>query len=143
MLLKAPFYYTGRYHIPVQIKVNSLMKLFIILILIVLALFTIDHPMIKEPRDKLLGEGVGVLSEASKVNRSPAANRAKNRIKSALTLSESELEYLEQTMSSDEKLQIFHNRYCRSKDLNMYFYDDRLNIICSIVTESLAELRGK
>lgn len=119
------------------------MKLFIILILIVLALFTIDHPMIKEPRDKLLGEGVGVLSEASKVNRSPAANRAKNRIKSALTLSESELEYLEQTMSSDEKLQIFHNRYCRSKDLNMYFYDDRLNIICSIVTESLAELRGK
>ena len=131
------------HNIPVQIKVNSIMKLFLVLVLVVLALFTIDHPIIKEPRDKLLGDGVGVLSEASKVNRSPAANRAKNQIKSALTLSDSELEYLEGTMSSDEKLQIFHTRYCRSKDLNMYFYDDRLNTVCSIVTESLEEMRGR
>lgn len=119
------------------------MKLFIILVLVVLTLFTIDHPIIKEPRDKLLGEGVDVLNKASKINRSLAANRAKSKIKSALTLSESELEYLEQTMSSDEKLQVFHNRYCLSKDLNMYFYDDRLNTVCSIVTESLTKMRGK
>ena len=59
------------------------MKKFLILVLIILALFTIDHPLIKEPRERLLGEGVSLISDASKVNRSPAANMAKNNIKSA------------------------------------------------------------
>ena len=58
------------------------MKKFIILVVVILAFFTIDHPLIKEPRERLLGEGIGFLSDASKVNRSPAANMAKNRIKS-------------------------------------------------------------
>ncbi|MCQ8880134.1 hypothetical protein NQT69_19245 [Pseudoalteromonas shioyasakiensis] len=119
------------------------MKKFLFLVIVVLALFTIDHPMIKEPREKLLGEGVGILSSASNVNRGPAANMAKNRIKSALSLSESELEYLEETMQTDEQLQLFHTRYCRSKDLNLYFYEDRLNTVCKIAAESLAERRGK
>ncbi|BDF95914.1 hypothetical protein KAN5_27520 [Pseudoalteromonas sp. KAN5] len=99
--------------------------------------------MIKEPREKLLGEGVGLLSSASKVNRGPAASMAKNRIKSELTLSETELEYLEETMQTDEQLQLFHTRYCRSKDLNLYFYEDRLNTVCGIAATALAERRGK
>jgi len=45
------------------------MKKFIILVLIILALFTIDHPLIKEPRERLLGDGVNVLSDFSQVNR--------------------------------------------------------------------------
>ena len=119
------------------------MKKFLVLVVVILALFTIDHPMIKEPREKLLGEGVGLLSSASNVNRGPAASMAKNRIKSELTLSETELEYLEETMQTDEQLQLFHTRYCRSKDLNLYFYEDRLNTVCDIVATSLAERRGK
>ena len=71
------------------------MKKFLILVLIILALFTIDHPLIKEPRERLLGEGVSLISDASKVNRSPAANMAKNNIKSQLNLSNSELEYID------------------------------------------------
>ena len=93
------------------------MKKFLILVLIVLALFTIDHPLIKEPRERLLGDGISLLSDASKVNRSPAANLAKSNIKTQLNLSNSELEYVEDTFTTDEKLQVFHLHYCREKIL--------------------------
>ncbi len=107
--------------------------------LIVLALFTIDHPLIKEPRERLLGDGISLLSDASKVNRSPAANLAKSNIKTQLNLSNSELEYVEDTFTTDEKLQVFHLHYCREKDINLYFYGERLNRVCSIVANALEE----
>ncbi|EGI71898.1 hypothetical protein H5085_19325 [Pseudoalteromonas sp. SR43-6] len=119
------------------------MKKFIILVVVILAFFTIDHPLIKEPRERLLGEGIGFLSDASKVNRSPAANMAKNRISSQLKLSESEGEYVEKTFTTDDSVQLFHLRYCRERDLNLYFYDDRLNTVCKIVTEALEQKRAK
>ncbi|KPH56747.1 hypothetical protein AMS58_20390 [Pseudoalteromonas porphyrae] len=119
------------------------MKKFLVLVVVILALFTIDHPMIKEPREKLLGEGVGVLSDAGNINRGRGASMAKSRISSALTLSGSEREYLEDTLKTDEQLQLFHTRYCNSKDLNLYFYEDRLATVCSIVSESLIENRAK
>ena len=123
-----------RYTIFIQIKVYSAMKKFLILVLILLALFTIDHPLIKEPRDRLLGEGVGMISDVSNVNSSPVANMTKNKIKSQLNLSNSELEYIEETFTTDDKLQVFHLRYCREKDINLYFYGERLNRVCSIIS---------
>ncbi|WP_404342215.1 hypothetical protein [Pseudoalteromonas mariniglutinosa] len=119
------------------------MKKFLVLVVVVLALFTVDHPMIKEPRDRLLGNGVGMISDAAKVNRSPAANMAKNNIKSQLQLSESEQQYIEDSFVSDEQLQIFHVRYCREKDINLYFYGERLNKVCSIVINALEERLNK
>ena len=111
--------------------------------LIVLALFTIDHPLIKEPRERLLGDGISLLSDASKVNRSPASNLAKSNIKTQLNLSNSELEYVEDTFTTDEKLQVFHLHYCREKDINLYFYGERLNRVCSIVANALEERLNK
>ena len=119
------------------------MKKFLILVLIILALFTIDHPLIKEPRERLLGDGVSLLSDASKINRSPAANMAKTNIKSQLNLSNSEHEYIEETFTSDDELQVFHLRYCREKDINLYFYGERLNRVCSIVSNALEERLNK
>ncbi|MEL0642451.1 hypothetical protein V6260_17775 [Pseudoalteromonas aliena] len=119
------------------------MKKFIILVVLILAFFTIDHPLIKEPREKLLEEGIGFLSDASKVNRSPAANMAKNRIAAQLKLSESEQEYIEKTFTTDDSVQLFHLRYCRERDLNLYFYDERLNMVCKIVSEALEQKRAK
>ncbi|KTF13151.1 hypothetical protein [Pseudoalteromonas sp. 10-33] len=119
------------------------MKKFIILIIVILAFFTIDHPLVKEPREELLGEGIGFLSDASKVNRSPAANLAKNRISNELTLSGSEKEYVEKTFTTDDAVQLFNLRYCRERDLNLYFYADRLNTVCKIVSESLEQKRAK
>jgi hypothetical protein len=119
------------------------MKKFIILVIVILAFFTIDHPLIKEPRERLLGEGIGFLSDASKVNRSPAANMAKSRISSQLKLSESEHEYIETAFTTDDSIQLFHLRYCRERDLNLYFYAERLNTVCKIVSESLEQKRAK
>jgi hypothetical protein len=118
-------------------------KKFIILVIVILAFFTIDHPLIKEPREKLLGEGVSLLGASTKVNRNPAASMAKSNISAQLGLSESEHEYVEKTFTTDDSVRLFHLRYCRERDLNLYFYDDRLNTVCKIVSESLAQKRVK
>ena len=119
------------------------MKKFIILVLVILAFFTIDHPLIKEPREKLLGEGISFLSETTKVNRSPAANMTKSRIKSQLRLSDSGQEYVEKTFTTDDSVQLFNLRYCRERELNLYFYDERLNTVCKIISEALEQRRAK
>lgn len=109
--------------------------------IVILAFFTIDHPLIKEPREKLLGEGIGFISNASKINKSPAANMAKNRISNELTLSESEHEYINKTFTTNDSVRLFHLRYCRERDINLYFYAKRLNTVCKIVSETLDENR--
>ncbi len=68
---------------------------------------------------------------------------ANNNIKSQLQLSQSELEYVENTFTSDDKLQLFHLHYCREKDINLYFYGERLSRVCSITANALAERLGK
>ena len=119
------------------------MKKFIILVVLILAFFTIDHPLIKEPREKLLGESISFLSDATKINRSPAANTTKSNLSKQLQLSVSESEYVEKTFTTDDSVQLFHLRYCRERDLNLYFYGDRLNTVCKIVTEALEQKRAK
>ena len=119
------------------------MKKFIILVIVVLAFFTVDHPLVKEPRERLFNDGIDLLSDASKVNRSPTASMTKNKISAQLTLSESEREYTEKTFTTDDSIRLFHLRYCRERDLNLYFYDERLNTVCKIVSGSLEHMRGK
>lgn len=125
------------------IKVYPTMKKFIILVIVVLAFFTVDHPLVKEPRERLFNDGIDFLSDASKVNRSPTASMTKNKISAQLTLSESEREYTEKTFTTDDSIRLFHLRYCRERDLNLYFYDERLNTVCKIVSGSLEHMRGK
>lgn len=119
------------------------MKKFIILVIVILALFTIEHPLIKEPREQLLGEGIGFLSTATKLNRFPAASMTKNQINDQLTLSRTEKEYVEKTFTTDESIQLFHLRYCRQGDLNLYFYGERLATVCDVISQSLDKKRTK
>jgi hypothetical protein len=126
------------------IKVYSpIMKKFIIMVIVILAFFTIDHPLIKEPRDSLLADSIGFLSDASKINLSPTATSVKNKVSAQLKLSESELEYTEKTFTTDDSVRLFHLRYCRERDLNLYFYDERLTTVCKIVSEALELKRAK
>lgn len=115
------------------------MKKFLLLVVAILALFTIDHPAIKEPREALLGEGVSLLSEQSKVARSTSAKIARTQIAQKLELDETELEYLNDALGTDDKLKAFHLRYCKENDLNLYFYGNKLNVICKIAGESIFE----
>lgn len=115
------------------------MKKFLFFVVILLALFTVDHPTIKEPRDAVLNHGIAILSDQSKVQRSPAAKIARTLITQELSLNQSELDYLNDALGTDDKLRAFHLRYCQEHDLNLYFYGDKLNVICRIAGESLTE----
>ena len=113
------------------------MKKFLFLAIIVLAFFTIDHPEINKYRDAILGEGRNLLSDQSKVARSTAAKMARSMIMNKFELDETELEYLNDALSSDKKLQEFHLRYCKENDLNLYFYGNKLTEICRITKEAI------
>ncbi|CCQ12766.1 putative orphan protein [Pseudoalteromonas luteoviolacea B = ATCC 29581] len=115
------------------------MKKFLLLMVIVLVFFTVDHPMIKEHRDTLLGEGMSVLGETSQLQHSMAAKVARSEIERQLSLSESEHEYIQEALLTNKKLDEFYIRYCEREELNLYFYEDRLAVICDIVQSSLQD----
>ena len=142
MLLKHAFYYTGtRCHVT-KIKVAIVIKKFLILVIVVLGLFAIDHPMIKEPREALLNQGVDILSESSKVQRSPAAKQARDIISRTLSLSAEEQSYVDAALATDDKLRAFHLRYCKESDMNLYLYGPTLMQVCDITTEALRQTKG-
>ena len=119
------------------------MKKFFILVVVILAFFTIDHPLVKEPRERLLGDGIGFLSSKTKVDRFPVATMTRNKINKQLALSRSEQDYVEKTFINDESVKLFELRYCRQRDLNLYFYEERLTTVCRIIKESIANARIK
>ncbi|WP_213611141.1 hypothetical protein [Pseudoalteromonas sp.] len=119
------------------------MKKFFILVIVILAFFTVDHPLVKEPRKRLLGEGVGFLSSKTKVDRFPVATKTRNNINKQLALSKSEQDYVAKTFTTDESVKVFELRYCRQGDLNLYFYEEQLTTVCHIIKESLAQVRVK
>lgn len=118
------------------------MKKFILLAIIVVALFTVDHPMIKEPREKLLGQGVEALSETSKVRRSTAARIARAKVVKALEMTEAEHNYITEALATDEKVRVFHLKYCKENDINLYFYGPDLIKICDITAQAMQEAKG-
>ncbi|MBQ4834157.1 hypothetical protein J8L70_12960 [Pseudoalteromonas sp. MMG010] len=113
------------------------MKKFIILIIILFALLSIDHPLLNKYRAQLLGDSVSYLSDAAKVNRSPVATLTKNLITKEIRLSDSEREYINKTFTSDESVRLFHLRYCKQHDLNLYFYEERLDQVCNTINVAL------
>jgi hypothetical protein len=118
------------------------MKKFIILVILVLAFFTVDYPPLNEYRTKLFGDGVAILSESTKINRSPVANLTKTMIAKQLTLSESEREYIDKAFTTDDSVRLFHLHYCQERDLNLYFYEKRLDKVCHVINDAL-EMKRK
>ncbi|MFC0119982.1 hypothetical protein [Pseudoalteromonas xiamenensis] len=113
------------------------MKKFLFFVVVVLIFFTVDHPLIKEQRDKLLGEGMTALGETSQLQHSLAAKVARSEIERQLSLTETERDYLNEALLTDKKLEEFHIRYCVRNELNLYFYESRLAVICDIVLSSI------
>ncbi|MCF6438364.1 hypothetical protein L1077_02835 [Pseudoalteromonas luteoviolacea] len=113
------------------------MKKYLLLVLIILALFTIDHPLIKEPRDKLLQQGVDTLGETSKTQYSLAAKQARHEIAKEIDLTPSEKEYLQDALATDEKVKVFHVRFCQEHELNLYFFGPKLQTICDATKKAI------
>jgi hypothetical protein len=117
------------------------MKKFLLLVIVVLGLFTIDHPMIKEPRETFLNQGVDILSESSKVQRSPAAKHARDAINRTLSLNTDVQSYIDDALATDDKLKEFHLRYCSENDANRYLYGATLIQVCDITAEALHQAK--
>ncbi|ALU43917.1 hypothetical protein [Pseudoalteromonas rubra] len=115
------------------------MKKYLILVVAILALFTIDHPSIKEPREQIIQYGVDLLGDTSKAQYSLAAKLARQQIKKELTLTESEQNYIMSALSTNEKMKVFHLKFCEGNELNMYFYGPKLLDVCEIAAGSLRE----
>lgn len=113
------------------------MKKFLFLVIVILGLFTIDHPSIKEPREALLSQGITILSESSKVKKSPAAKRAREAVIRTVVLSAEEQTYVNDAFATDDKLKAFHLRYCKENDMNLYLYGLKLSQVCIIASDAL------
>ncbi|MBQ4852226.1 hypothetical protein [Pseudoalteromonas sp. MMG012] len=113
------------------------MKKFLLLVIIILGLFTIDHPSIKGPRDTLLNQGIDVLSESSKITRSPAAQQARESVTRTVSLSTQEQNYINEALATDEKLREFHLRYCEENDVNLDLYAPTLMQVCNVTSDIL------
>lgn len=110
------------------------MKKLLIFVIVLFALLSIDHPIIKEPRDKILGTVMSDLSDSSKVNKEVKAKKARERIYDALSLSAAQNSHIEQHLSTNNSMARWQQKYCVDRELNEYFYGDDLMQICSIIT---------
>lgn len=109
------------------------MKKFIFFAIIVAALFTTEHPIIKVKRDAWINEFVTFLSESSKVRYSYQAKEIKQTIQKKLALSPHERNYINENFSTDTKAQEFNFKYCKSDNINVYFHAERINLLCDII----------
>lgn len=113
------------------------MKNFFIFVVIILALLSIDHPTIKEPREKLFEQVTGKLSDSTKLQKESLAKDVRIEITETVRLREKERIHIEETTTSDDKVIAWHKRYCEQRDLNPFFYGDKLRQVCQIMANRI------
>ncbi|ATC96064.1 hypothetical protein [Pseudoalteromonas tunicata] len=114
------------------------MKNFFIFVVIILALLSIDHESIKKPRDELFAMFSDKMSESTQLQKDKLAKKVNAEIKAKLKLKEKERIHLDENTQTDEKVRAFHKRYCTDRDLNQFFYGDKLRQVCLIMTTEIA-----
>lgn len=110
------------------------MKKLLLLIVVVLALFTIDHPIIKNPRDKLFGQTMSGLADAGKVNSNNRAKAVIEKLSTVMTLTSKEQQYVNSELSTNKKVQKFEQVYCKKKEINPVFYGEKLRQVCRLIS---------
>jgi len=114
------------------------MKNFFIFVVIILALLSIDHEIIKKPRDELFAMFSDKMSESTKLQKDKLAKKINAEIKAKVKLKEKERIHLDENTDTDVKVSVFHKRYCTDRDLNQFFYGDKLRQICQIMASEIA-----
>ncbi|MEO2281300.1 hypothetical protein [Pseudoalteromonas pernae] len=109
------------------------MKKLLLFVVIVFALLSIDHPIIKEPRDKIYSQLKSDMSSSTQVQRDTKARKAQDKIREAISLNANQEKYIEQELSTNSSVTRWHQKYCVNKELNEYFYGDDLMQVCSIL----------
>jgi len=113
------------------------MKNFFLLVVLILAFFSIDHKIIKEPREELFGFITDFLSGSIKTTKDSAANKANERINNKLELTSAQSTYVNTHTKTNQKLRAFNTRFCVNNDLNLYFQGNDLRQICQIIEQQV------
>ncbi|MBS3797237.1 hypothetical protein [Pseudoalteromonas sp. BDTF-M6] len=109
------------------------MKKLLLLVVILLALLSVDHPLIKNPRDKILGKVVSDLSDSTQVQREVRAKHALTEIRSQLNLDKEQDAHLAENFRTVRSMHRWEQLYCKDRNLNQYFYGDDLLQSCTII----------
>ncbi|WP_105188041.1 hypothetical protein [Pseudoalteromonas sp. T1lg48] len=109
------------------------MKKLLLLVVILLALLSVDHPLIKNPRDKILGKVVSDLSDSTQVQREVRAKHALTEIRSQLNLDKEQDAHLADNLRTVIGMYQWEKRYCKNRELNQFFYGDDLLQSCAII----------
>ena len=109
------------------------MKKLLVIIFLVLAFFTIDHPIVKGPRDKLFNQTMSDLSAASKVNKEVKAKRALEQIRQQVRLTEKQDQHLASALNTVNGMYAWERKYCLNRELNEYLFGDALRQSCSVI----------
>lgn len=107
-------------------------KLFLVVILI-LAFFSINHKMINEPRENLFNTLADILSGSMKATKDRAAKEANKHIKNILELTPAQSTYVDTHSKTNQKLRAFNTRFCINNDFNLYFQGNDLRQVCQII----------
>jgi len=116
------------------------MKNFLLLVVLILAFFSIDHKIIKEPREELFGTITHFLSGSIKTTKDSAAKSASERIKSKLELTSTQSTYIDTHTKTNQKMKAFNTRFCIKNDLNLYFQGNDLRQICQIIEQQVKKI---
>ncbi|MBD1582351.1 hypothetical protein [Pseudoalteromonas sp. S16_S37] len=113
------------------------MKKFLIFVLLIVALFTTDIEMIKQPRQQFLEKSIAMLSESTKVQRPSAATRARTRIDQQIQLTDKQAAHLDEELATDLAMKKFFQQYCVEREMSLYFFTDKLENICDIIENAM------
>ncbi|BBN80251.1 hypothetical protein PA25_02360 [Pseudoalteromonas sp. A25] len=113
------------------------MKKFLIFALLIVALFTTDIEMIKQPRQQLLETSIAILSESTKVQRPSAATRARTSIEQQIPLTDKQAAHLDEELANDFVMKKFYQQYCVEREMSLYFFTDKLENICDILERAM------
>ncbi len=112
------------------------MKKFLLFVIVVYALLSIDHPIIKGPRDKIFNTVMTDLSDSSKVNTEVKATKALKTIKSSMNLTDEQISHIEANLESVRKMYRWEAKYCKTPELNEYFFGDDLRQVCDLLAKT-------
>lgn len=113
------------------------MKNFFLLVILVLAFFSIDHKIIKEPREEFFGFITNFLNGSMKTTKDSAAKTANDRIKHKLQLTSAQSTYVNTHTKTNTNLRAFNTRFCVNNDLNLYFQGNDLRQVCQIIEQQV------
>lgn len=111
------------------------MKNYLLFVLLILILASVDHPTIAEPRAQLYDKLMSFLGDSTKVQTNRKAERVLERVKKRLRMSEQQESYIQRQLASDDKMASFNSRYCKQNELNSFLYGDELRQVCRIIHE--------